>query len=46
MKEDELSPEEIADVKASLKEMAEGKCKTFETVEALFADLHKSRGKK
>ena len=36
---DELTPEEIADVEASEKEFAEGKCKTFETVEELLADL-------
>jgi hypothetical protein len=38
---DSLSPEEIRDVEASEKEIASGKCKTFETAEDLIADLHK-----
>ena len=35
----ELSPEEIADIEESEKEFAEGKCKTFDTVEAFLKDL-------
>lgn len=42
---DKLSPEEIADVEASIKELKEGKCKTFNTIEEFLADLHKSRSK-
>ena len=40
--DDELTPEEIADVEASEKEIEEGKCKTFLTVKTFLDDLHKS----
>ena len=42
---EDLTPEEIVDVEASLKEIKEGKCKTFNTVEEFLADLHKRRSK-
>lgn len=39
----ELTPEEIADIEASEKEIKEGKCKTFKTVKELLEDLHSTR---
>lgn len=36
---EKLTPEEIVDVEASEKEIREGKCKTFKTVDALLKDL-------
>lgn len=40
--EDQLSPEEIADVKEAEKEIADGKAETFDTAEEMIADLNKS----
>jgi hypothetical protein len=38
---EQLTPAEIADVTESKKEIAEGKCKTFDNAEDLIKDLHK-----
>jgi hypothetical protein len=42
---DSLSPEEIRDIEASEKEIAEGKGKVFENAEDFIADLQKGRKK-
>jgi len=44
--EETLSPEETRDVEVSERQIASGKCKTFETAQDLITDLHKKRKKR